>query len=228
MAKRALGTVGSARSVTAYVERRVARLAEGLIRASAIGSDAATGSRGADTSVLLRLFVAHDDELQAAVPEIERAWRSDRLQLVLLDLSVYELVNVAVRRLGFDAPRARQAVGEVYGLGAPVVAVDHQLAMDGRRSRWSPGSVVTTAVFVAAARRVGVALLTADRRSPSSTARSRWGLCSPEPARRTAAVDRDSNQLAGLSRVLEPDCAVHHRSDTSGGSWLEPVPWYTS
>ncbi len=117
-----------------------------------------------DTSVLLRLFVAHDDELQTAVPEIQRAWQDDRLQLVLLDLSLYELVNVAVRRLGFDAPRARRAVADVYRLDAPVVAVDRQLASDAAGIAVDEGLSGYDAAFAAAARRVGVALLTADRR----------------------------------------------------------------
>jgi predicted nucleic acid-binding protein len=117
-----------------------------------------------DTSLLLRFFVAHDDELQPAIPRIERAWRDDRMQLVLLDLSVYELVNVAVRRLGFDATRARRAVSEVYGLGAPVVAVDQQLAADAAEIAATSGLSGYDAAFVGAARRVGIALLTADRR----------------------------------------------------------------
>ena len=49
------------------------------------------------------------------------------MQLVLLDLSVYELVNVAVRRLGLDSSHATGIVTDLFRFRMPIVSVDAAL-----------------------------------------------------------------------------------------------------
>jgi len=117
-----------------------------------------------DTSVLLRFFVGHDDPLQSAADELVDSWLADRLQLVLLDLSVYELVNVSARRLHHDEARIRDDVRQLYRLRLPMVTLDEGLAADAGALAATTGLSGYDAAFVAAARKVGTPLVTADDR----------------------------------------------------------------
>lgn len=115
-----------------------------------------------DTSVLLRFFHDHRDAAQGAADAVLQAWEHDRIQLVLLDLSVYEVVNVSVRRLGHSAARARATVDNLFRLGMPLIGVDAVLARDSANLAAGLGLSGYDAAFLAAARRAGVKLLTAD------------------------------------------------------------------
>ena len=117
-----------------------------------------------DTSVLLRLFHDHADAEQAVVDQLAEDWLAERFSGVLLDLTVYECLNVVVRRLGFSADRARAVAEAIYDLGAPIVAVDRDLAAATARLAVDLGLSGYDAAFVAAARGLGLPLLTADRR----------------------------------------------------------------
>jgi predicted nucleic acid-binding protein len=117
-----------------------------------------------DTSVLLRFFVGHDDPLQTAADELVESWLADRLQLVLLDLSVYELVNVSARRLHHDEERIRDDVRQLYRLRLPMVTLDEGLAADAGALVAATGLSGYDAAFLAAARMVGATLVTADDR----------------------------------------------------------------
>ena len=117
-----------------------------------------------DTSVLLRLLHDHGDTEQAVVDRLAQDWLAERFSGVLLDLTVYECLNVAVRRLGFSAERASAVAEDIYALGAPIVAVDRELAVTTARLAADLGLSGYDAAFVAAARGLGLPLLTADRR----------------------------------------------------------------
>lgn len=133
-----------------------------------------------DTSVLLRLFHDEHDADQAAVDALRAAWAAGETDLLMLDLSVYELVNVLVRRLGFAEQPARAVVDAVFEMELPVVGVDAALARDAVRVAVQTGLSGYDAAFVAAARELGVPLVTADRRvaeaAPESVVRGLRGL----------------------------------------------------
>ena len=117
-----------------------------------------------DTSVLLRFVHDHGDHEQVAADRLLRASLEDTVQLVLLDLSVYELVNVAVRRLGLGSPHVEDIVTEVFRFRMPMVTVDAQLGRAAAAAAVESGLSGYDAAFLAAARRSGVPLVTADRR----------------------------------------------------------------
>ncbi|MFI5046407.1 MAG: type II toxin-antitoxin system VapC family toxin [Acidimicrobiia bacterium] len=122
-----------------------------------------------DTSVLLRFFRDHGDTEQAAADAILAAWRADSMQLVLLDLSVYELVNIAVRRLGLDSSHATGIVTDLFRFRMPIVSVDAALGRATAEIAAESGLSGYDAAFLAAARRSGVALVTGDRRLAGET-----------------------------------------------------------
>lgn len=115
-----------------------------------------------DTSVLLRFFHDHQDAEQDAADAVLQAWQADRVQLALLDLSVYELVNLSVRRLRHPPPRVRATVENLFRLGMPLIGVDATLAGDAADLAASLDLSGYDAAFLAAARRTGLPLLTAD------------------------------------------------------------------
>ena len=117
-----------------------------------------------DTSVLLRLFHDHADADQAVVDRLAQDWAMERFTGVLLDLTVYECLSVAVRRLGFSADRAGAVAEAIYDLGAPIVGVDRELALATARLAADLGLSGSDAACVAAARGLGLPLITADRR----------------------------------------------------------------
>ena len=117
-----------------------------------------------DTSVLLRLFHDHRDAHQRAADMIRDRWTRGRIELVLLDLSVYEFVNVLVRRLGKDEERAAADADALFDLGLPTASVDRDLARAAARLAAATRLSGYDAAFVAAARGLGIPLITADAR----------------------------------------------------------------
>jgi predicted nucleic acid-binding protein len=121
-----------------------------------------------DTSVLVRFFHDYDDPLQEHAERVRAAWLDDQAQLILLDLSVYELVNVCVRRLGYAGDKARAVVNAVFRFRMPMLGVELGLAVLATELAADLGLSGYDAAFVAAARRVGAPLITADRRLAGS------------------------------------------------------------
>jgi len=117
-----------------------------------------------DTSVLVRFFEDHGDDQQAAAELLRQTWLADRLHLILLDLSVYEFVNVLTRRLKHDESHALEAVAQLFRLRMPMVNVDARLAAEAASLAVSRQLSGYDAAFLAAARSLGVSLVTADRR----------------------------------------------------------------
>jgi predicted nucleic acid-binding protein len=115
-----------------------------------------------DTSVILRLVHDHRDDQQAAADALRGAVLANHTVLCLLDLSVYEFVNVMVRRFGWSADRATRNVEHLFDLEFPMVMCDRGLAVDTARIAAATGLTGYDAAFVAAARALGVPLVTAD------------------------------------------------------------------
>lgn len=115
-----------------------------------------------DTSVLLRFFHDHGDEEQHAAQALWDAWDRQRTELFLLDLSIYEFVNVIVRRFTFTAERAARDVGHLFDLEFEIVACDRHLAEATARTAARTGLTGYDAAFVAAALSLDVPLITGD------------------------------------------------------------------
>ena len=117
-----------------------------------------------DTSVLLRFFHDHRDEQQRTADALAEAWLEGRTSLLILDLSVYEFVNVLVRRLGRGPEQAEQDTNRLFDLGLTMVGCDRELAVQAAGTAASTGLSGYDAAFVAAAKALGLPLVTADER----------------------------------------------------------------
>jgi predicted nucleic acid-binding protein len=115
-----------------------------------------------DTSVLLRFFIGLDDELGWRTGVIRDAWARGAIELLLLDLSVYEFGNVLVRQQRLEEDTVVAAVEELFSLGMPLLAVERTLGARAARTAGHTGLSVYDAAFVAAADQLDVDLLTAD------------------------------------------------------------------
>lgn len=116
----------------------------------------------ADTSVLIRFFRDHGDEPQRAADALLEAFVAEELSLFLLDLSIYELINILVRRLRRSGPEVAADVDGVFDLGAPVFALDRESARRTASIAARTGLSGYDAAFVATADLLGVPLVTAD------------------------------------------------------------------
>jgi predicted nucleic acid-binding protein len=112
--------------------------------------------------VLLRLFHDHGDGPQKTADRLRTEFRAGRLLLVLLDLSIYELVNILTRRLKRPLADVERASSAVFRLGSPIVRIDEVLARSAGRIAAQTGLSGYDAGFVAAARSLAIPLITAD------------------------------------------------------------------
>lgn len=116
-----------------------------------------------DTSVLLGFFIELPRGARAKARALRRSWLlNEGPQLLLLDLSIYELVNVLVRQQAMPGGVVARAVQETYALEMPVLAVDAELAARTAMLAEELGISGYDAAFVAASRRIGATLVTAD------------------------------------------------------------------
>ena len=116
-----------------------------------------------DTSVLLRFFSNHRDRDQPAAEQLLEAFLDGRAGVVLLDLSIYEFVNILVRRLGRAEAAASKDVDALFSLGAPVYPVDRELARSAASIAARSGLSGYDAAFLAASDLLGLPLVTGDR-----------------------------------------------------------------
>jgi len=117
-----------------------------------------------DTAVLVRFFFPYRDAEQAGADALRVAWLADEVQLVQLDLVVYEFVNVVTRILGHGPEQATDDVVNLFRLQMPIIRVDTGLASDAAALAADLGLSGYDAAFLASARRLGIPLITPDRR----------------------------------------------------------------
>ncbi len=84
--------------------------------------------------------------------------------LVVLDLSVYECVNVLVHRMRMKAPEAAAVVRRLFDLGFGMHHVGEPLAVGAARLAATTALSGYDAAFVALADELGAPVITADRR----------------------------------------------------------------
>lgn len=116
-----------------------------------------------DTSVLVRFFVDHADEDQERADALLTAFIEGRIEFLLLDLSVYECINVLAKQMYRAAAEVADTITDLYELGAPIVALDRTLAIEAALVAGGTELSGYDASFLAAARSLGVTLVTGDR-----------------------------------------------------------------
>lgn len=98
------------------------------------------------------------------------------MELLLLDLSVYEFGNVLVRQQRLEEYAVVAAVEELFSLGMPLLAVQQDLGVRATRLAARTGLSVYDAAFVAASEQLDVDLVTADKRLASKAGSRRIAL----------------------------------------------------
>ena len=117
-----------------------------------------------DTSVLLRFLAHHPDAEQPAADDLLGSWLRGEVVLVLLDLSVYECVNVLVRRMRMEADEVAAVVRRLFDLGFSMRHIGEALAVGTARLAATTALSGYDAAFVALADDLEAPLITADRR----------------------------------------------------------------
>lgn len=137
----------------------------------------------ADTSLVIKWFKSDDEDEVVPALALREAHIGAAVTVRLLDLAVYEFSNVLMRRLGWPAAAATEAVDRLLILVGSLVRLD---------ARWIPEALTLAeqhqlsgydAHWAAAARHLNVPLVSADRllleaglaESPTAAA-SRLGL----------------------------------------------------
>lgn len=115
-----------------------------------------------DSSVLLRLIVDHADELQSQADLLADAIEQGRLEPLLLDLGLYEILNVMTGKMMLDPETVTAQLRDIFGSGWPIVTLDAELAYRTVEIAADSGLTGYDAAFVSAAEQLGVPLITAD------------------------------------------------------------------
>jgi predicted nucleic acid-binding protein len=115
-----------------------------------------------DTSVLLRVMIDQGDELQSNADIVADAIGAGLLEPLILDLSIYEAINVLTGKLGLDAGIVDGLLHDVFEASWPLVTLDADLAYRAGALAGEYGLSGYDASFVAAAEQLGVPLISAD------------------------------------------------------------------
>src|SRR5438132_1234570 len=114
-----------------------------------------------DSSVLLKWFITEQESEVDAAAALLRAHRLQLVRVILLDLTIYELGNNLVRRL--DAATAADRLDDIVLLCGPVISLEPEWRRDAAQLAERHRLTFYDAAFAAAARGLGVSLVSADR-----------------------------------------------------------------
>lgn len=117
----------------------------------------------AETSVVVKWFAQSGQEEVDAARRLRAAHVDGVVMIQLLDLAVYELSNVLMRRFRWPAPAASEAIERLLGLVGPLVRFDAAWLRDALALAELHGLSGYDAHWAAAARHLGVPLVSADR-----------------------------------------------------------------
>jgi predicted nucleic acid-binding protein len=116
----------------------------------------------ADSSILLTWFLGDGGTEQAMVDRIGDALIEGATGLLVLDLTVYELTNVLIRRHGIPGSEVASRIEDVFVLTEEVIRIDRRLAARAAQIASSTGLSGYDAAYLAAGERVGAPVLTLD------------------------------------------------------------------
>ncbi len=117
----------------------------------------------ADSSVLLKWFHTEGEDEVAAAQAVLRAHRARQADVRVLDLTIYELGNTLLRSLRWPARRVGDRLDDLLFLCGPVITLEPAWRRDAAELAELHRLTFYDAAFAAAARGLGVPLISADR-----------------------------------------------------------------
>ncbi len=116
-----------------------------------------------ETSVLVKWFDTRNEDEVAAAHALRNAHAQGQVAIRLLDLAVYELGSVLLRRRGWPGGDVADQLGELADMLGPLVPVSAAWIGDAARIGAECRLSFYDACWAAAARHLRVALVSADR-----------------------------------------------------------------
>ncbi len=115
-----------------------------------------------DASVVVKWFHAERESEVAEARTLLDGHRSGTLRLRLLDLTMYEVANIVVRRLGWPADSAAKLAGALWLIDPEPLAVTARRHLRAVALAVGHGLSVYDGAYWATAEDLGIALVTAD------------------------------------------------------------------
>ncbi|HLQ32820.1 MAG TPA: type II toxin-antitoxin system VapC family toxin [Chloroflexota bacterium] len=116
-----------------------------------------------DSSVILKWFHSEGEDELPAARAVLQAHRDQQLGALILDLTLYELGNILLRRLGWAAAQVTQQLDDIVLLCGPPLSLLPEWRHDAADLAEQHRLTFYDAAFAAAARGLQVPLLSADR-----------------------------------------------------------------
>jgi len=116
-----------------------------------------------DTSVLMKWFEQSGEEEVDAARRLREGHLDGVVTIQLLDLAIYEVSNVLIRRRRWPAPAATEAIERLLVLVGPLILLDPAWLRDALALAEQHSLSGYDAHWAAAARHLGVPLVSADR-----------------------------------------------------------------
>lgn len=116
-----------------------------------------------DASVVVKWFHAERESEVAEARALLEEHRAGAIRLRLLDLTMYEVANIVVRRLGWPADRAGKLAGALWLIDPEPLVVTARRHLRAVALAADHGLSVYDCAYWATAEEQGIALVTADR-----------------------------------------------------------------
>jgi len=117
----------------------------------------------ADSSVLVKWFHTVGEDEVAAAEAVLRAHRAGQVNVKILDLVIYELGNILLRSLRWPAKEVADQLEDLLVMCGPVLMLEPAWRRDAAELAQLHRLTFYDAAFAAAARGLGVTLVSADR-----------------------------------------------------------------
>ena len=115
-----------------------------------------------DASVLIKWFINEADSPTAL--HLKEALLEDKINIVIPDLALYEIVNVLRFKAGVSEMAAKTILPAFFDLGIEIIAPSQQLLADALHLSFATDLAVYDCVYLALANELGAQLITADKR----------------------------------------------------------------
>lgn len=117
----------------------------------------------ADTSVLIKWFHTEGEREVEAAHALLQAHRAERIDVRLLDLAIYELGNILLRKLKWSARRVADQLDDVQVLCGRPFSLEPEWRRQAAALAERHALTLYDAAFAAAAQGMGASLVSADQ-----------------------------------------------------------------